>query len=67
MICREAKADYFSFASWTTQITLNRFVNYAPTRKAFHGVLDDREQLRPNQMLSRQPVIRESTSSRLIH
>jgi hypothetical protein len=32
MICREAKADYFSFASWTTQITLNRFVNYAPTR-----------------------------------
>jgi hypothetical protein len=43
MICREAKADYFSRAIWTTQITLNRLVKLVSTRKAFDGVLDDRE------------------------
>jgi hypothetical protein len=43
MICREAKADYFSRAIWTTQITLNRLVKFVLAREAFCGVWNDRE------------------------
>ena len=43
MIYREEKANYFSLAIWTTQITLNGPVKFVSTRKAFYGVSDDRE------------------------
>ena len=40
-ICREGKADYFSLAIWTTQITLNRLAKFARMRTRHSTALVD--------------------------
>jgi hypothetical protein len=42
-ICGERKADYFSLAIWTTQITLNRLAKLVSVREVFRWILEDRE------------------------
>ena len=37
----KGEADYFRWAIWTTQITLNRLAKFASARQAFHAILDE--------------------------
>jgi hypothetical protein len=51
MICPTAKAEYFSRAIWTTQITLNRLTNSAFRRTRFGSLKALQAKLEPEKFI----------------